>query len=57
MNALGEGLTGELKSVRGVGGGRVQSESQVRGGPTFPLIWKGKKEGRVGDASRLIVNR
>lgn len=34
----------------------VQSESQVRGGPTFPLIWEGIKEGGVGDASRLIVN-
>lgn len=37
-----------------MGGGRVQSQSQAGGGPTFPLIGEGKKEGGVGDAGKLV---
>ena len=37
-----------------VEGGRVQTQPQAGGGPTFHLRWEGKKEGGVGDASRLV---
>lgn len=33
---------------------RVQTQPQAGGGPTFHLRWEGKKEGGVGDASRLV---
>lgn len=37
-----------------VEGGRVQSQLQAGRGPNFHLIWEGKKEGGVGNASRSV---